>query len=109
MFDEGAKPILIPDDLLKAQKFLQARRKLSLVLSSKSVSDTPTYVGEIVEVFIKKNCEKRGKWTKSLPLLSYDSDTGMVSLPEKRGKTFSAAVEGVRSAIIINPLASAVR
>ena len=49
----GTLPKLVPEDLVKARDTLLAKRKLNLILRSKSTTDTPIHVGDEVQVFIK--------------------------------------------------------
>lgn len=101
--------INIPNEIRQAQEKLQARRKLNLILNSKSTSDIPTSVGDQVEVFVKQGHEKRGRWLSPRPVLDFDGDTGSVTLPGKNGRTMSAALEDIRLAIEHSPLASAIQ
>lgn len=53
--------IVVLDDVRDACDQLQARRKLALILRSKAVTEVPLSIGDVVEVYKKKEHEKRGK------------------------------------------------
>ena len=57
----GGPPLSVPDELYRAHETLIAKRKLNLILRSKPSMSTPIKVGDMVEVFIKLQKEKRGK------------------------------------------------
>ena len=82
-----------------------AKRKLILILRSKSIAETPVNAGDLVQVFIKLQHEKRGKWTSAKPVLRFDKASGIVTVPGQNGKTIKAAVEDVRFAISDDELA----
>ena len=107
--DKKVVPSLIPDELLKAHEVLIAKRKLNLILRSKPTKDVPLSVGDQVQIFIKLPNEKRGKWSGSRPVLSYDISSGIVTVPGSRGRTISAAIEDVRHAIVDNDLAQKIQ
>ena len=101
----GSFPKTVPDDLIKAQETIMAKRKLNLILRSKATSEAPVKVGDLVQVFIKLQHEKRGKWTSAKPVLSYEKASGIVTVPGQNGKKIKAAVEDVRFAISDDELA----
>ena len=78
---------------------------MNLILKSKSKSDLPIKVGDQVQVFIKLQNEKRGKWSSPNPVLSYDRKSGTVILPGKNGRKINAAIEDILLAIRDNDLA----
>lgn len=55
---------VVPDDIRDARDQLQARRKLALILRSKAVKEVPLSVGDLVEVYQKKEHEKRGEMVR---------------------------------------------
>ncbi len=105
----GDSPTDIPKDIIDAHDALQARRKLTLVLRSKSVHETPVQVGDTVQVFFKRDHEKRGSWSAPRTVLSYDHSSRTVTVPGKNGRTVSAAVEDVRAALPENDLAKSIQ
>lgn len=104
--DSSVQPFKIPEDILKAQKCLQAKRKLTLVLNSKSVQDKSVQVGDMVEVFVKHGKEKRGKWTEALPVLSFDFENRSVCLPGKKRKPSALLSKMFVLLLMIIPLLS---
>ena len=86
-----------------------AKRKLTLILRSKTIEETPIAVGDMVQIFVKDSKEKRGKWSQSMPVLSYDLSNRTVTVPGSKGRKVCAAVEDVRPSICANELASAVQ
>ena len=79
-----------------------AKRKLNLILKSKSNTVIPVRIGDLVQVFIKLQHEKREKWSNAKPVLSYENQSGAVTVPGQNGRTIKAAVEDVRFAITNN-------
>ena len=105
-----ASPRFIPDELRNAQHELKAKRKLNLILSSKSISEAPVNIGDLIEVFIKLENQKRGTWSNPLPVLSYDPDSRTVTVPGAHGRQRKIAIEDVRHAISVdNRLAVAIQ
>ena len=98
----AASPVPLPKELVDAHDALIARRRLTKILKSKSVSDAMFAVGDLVEVFIKKGKEKRGKWSTSKSILTYDHPSRTVTVAGKNGRVISAAIEDVRPAITEN-------
>eukprot|EP00171_Calliarthron_tuberculosum_P018762 IDg18762t1 len=89
----------IPKELVKAHASLNARRKLSLILRSKSVQNDEFKPGSLVQVFLKTGKEKRRKWTGNKAVLVYDKTSETVKVPVANGKKLQAAVEDVRAAL----------
>ena len=105
-----ASPRFIPDELRIAQHELKAKRKLNLILSSKSITEAPVNIGDLIEVFIKLENQKRGTWSSPLPVLSYDPDSRTVTVPGAHGRQRKIAIEDVRHAISVdNSLAVAIQ
>eukprot|EP00171_Calliarthron_tuberculosum_P001315 IDg1315t1 len=105
----GQVPEIVPNELLEANSKLQAKRKLTLILRSKSTSSPPISIGDTVQVYIKRENEKRGKWSSPKPVLEYDKISHTVSVPGNNGRKIRAAVEDTRVAIQDNALAVAVQ
>ena len=97
---------IIPPDLIRAREVLKAKRKLNLILKSKSTEEIPVKVGDIVQVYIKLQNEKRGKWSSPKPVLCYDHKSRTVTVPGQNGRKINAALEDVRNAISENELAT---
>ena len=105
----GMFPVYIPDELIEAREQIHAKRKLVLILRSKSITDIQINPGDLVQVFIKDSKEKRGKW--STPKIVLDTDIAMrtVSVPGKMGKKVRAAFEDIRPAIKEDTFAATVQ
>ena len=73
--------------------------KLLLILRSKAVNEVPLTVGEAVEVYQKKEHEKRDKWSDFRPILSINHDARSLKVPGRRGREVTVAFEDVRPAI----------
>lgn len=92
----GTYPVLVPRELIEAQKTLASKRKLTLILRSKATVDTPVKPGDVVQVFIKLQHDKRGKWSGPKTVLHYDPSSRCVTVPGSNGRKIRAAVEDVR-------------
>ena len=97
----ATKPIdnLIHDDVLNARDQFQARHKLALILSSKAVTEVPLPPGDLVEVYQKRDHEKRGKWSAPKSVTSVNHEARSVTVPCKNGRTINAAFEDTRTAV----------
>ena len=62
-------------------------------------------MGDLVQVYIKLQNEKRGKWSDPKPISSYDMKSEIVTVPEKNGRKINGAVEDICFAISDNELA----
>ena len=60
----------VPDDVIMEHEKIQARRKLAILLKSKTVTEFPIRVGDLVEVFQHRKHENRGKWSTPKSVLS---------------------------------------
>ena len=97
-------PKTIPQDILKARDTLLSKRKLNLILRSKSIEDPLVKIDDLVQAFIKLQNEKRSSRAKAKPVLPYDKSSGIVAVPRKNSKKINASVEDVRFAIIEDKL-----
>lgn len=52
----------VPDELIKAHDELRMKRKLNLILRSKSVDLPAVSVGDLVDIFEKQSHQKRAIW-----------------------------------------------
>ena len=97
----AAKPndTIVPNDISDARDQLKARRKLALILRSKAVNETPLTVGDMVEVYQKRDSEKRGKWSSPKPLLSVNHSARSVNVPGRNGREITVAFEDTRAAL----------
>lgn len=92
-------PSSLPKEILEAHENLKAKKKPTLILRSKATSDESFKPGNIVQVFIKKGNEKRGKSSGDKVVLEYDHDSRIVIVPGSGGRRIRAAVEDVRAAL----------
>jgi len=97
--------VVVPDDIDAAHITLIAKRKLNLILKSKAIEDVPLSSGDPVQVFIKRDMEKKGKRSSPRPILTFDKPSGIVTVPGSNGEVVIAAVEDKRHAIYENALA----
>ena len=102
--EPGRSPEKVPEDIAKARDNIMAKHKLNLILRSKSTTDLHLKVSDLVQVFIKLQNEKRGKWSYPKPILGYDHASRIVTVPGQSGRKIKAAVEDVRFAIIDDEL-----
>ena len=102
-------PVPIPDEILAAHEQLLSKRKLTLILRSKSVIDNPVNVADLFQVYIKLQHEKRGHWSASKPILAYDPSSRTVTVPGANGKRMKAAIEDIRPSLPENELALAIQ
>ncbi len=65
----GMPPFEIPTEIVNAHNTLLGKRKLTLILRSKSVQDVSVSGGDLVEIYLKQQNFQRGKWK---PVVSYD-------------------------------------
>lgn len=86
----NAKPLVqdvcaIPDDVIDAQLSLNARRKLSLILKSKAITEVPINTGDTVEIYSKKDFDKRGQWPVTKKILKVDQNARIITVAGKMG------------------------
>lgn len=85
----------VPPEILEAQQKLNAKRKLCLILKSKSVSEMPLSVGDMVQTYNITKSEKRGKWSAPKNILSIDKSSRTVTVSGKAGHKMTFAIEDV--------------
>lgn len=91
-----SSPVEIPDDIRNAHDELIAKRKLNLILRSKSSTKPELSVGDNVQIYVKNQPHKRGRWLSHRPVLSIDLDAETVTVPGSHGHTIKAAFEDTR-------------
>ena len=102
--------VQLPEEIRVAHYELLAKRKLDLILRSNAVRDKPLSVGDIGNVHVKHDSQKRGAWSQAKPVLHFDVSSQTVTVPGAKGKYIQAATEDVRYAIYdANELATAVQ
>lgn len=102
-------PRFLPQEIRKAHNEILAKRKLNLILTSKSISNPAVHVGDIVQVFLRLQNQKRGSWSEPQPVLEYDPSSGTVTVVASHGRRRQAAVEDTRHALSDNELAAEVQ
>ena len=97
----AGKPIdtVVPYNIPVARDQLKARRKLALILLSKAVTEVPLTVGDTVEVYQKRDYEKRCKWSHHKPILSVNQSVRSVNVPGRQGREITVAFEDTRAAL----------
>lgn len=89
----------ITDEIVKANDTLQSRRKLSMILNSKSISEPNHKIGDLVEIFQHRKNNKRGPWSSARKIIQIDDNNRTITVPGRNGKTVCAAFEDVRMPI----------
>lgn len=102
-------PMLLPQQVYEAYQNLLAKRKLTLILRSKTFEELPISVGDTVPVYLKHQNRKRGIWSPPKPVLSFDIASRTGNVPGTSGKKVRVAIEDVRPATCTDELASAVQ
>ena len=90
----------IPDDIVDAHNRLQAKRKLELMLKTKSTSEVNIAVGDNVEVYSNNGMGKTGTQSTPRIVLLVDQDARTITIPAKGCKRAAVAVENVRLALL---------
>lgn len=101
-------PVMISDEIVAARDQLLAKRKLTLILRSKAVTDKHFHVCDLVQVYIKKN-EKRRHWSAAKPILAYDCSSRTVTVSGAYGRQIKASLEDFRPSLPENELALAIQ
>ena len=91
-------PVPVDAELLEAHANLVARRKLTKILRSHSLSEKDFRPGDLVQVYVKRGKEKRGRWLSPRQVISINTDAGMLSVPGAAGRQISVAFEDARAA-----------
>lgn len=92
-------PITVPDDVRTVHDELIAKCKLNAMFRSHAVKDKPIKVGDIIQIYIKKDNQERGSWSLPKTVLKYDRASHTVTVPGAKGHYVEAAIEDVRHAV----------
>lgn len=92
-------PYKVSGEIIDANETLLAKRKLAKILRSKALVEPLVTIGDMIDVFIKLENEKRGKWFSSKIVLAYDHESGIETLAGAASKPMTAAVEDNRPSI----------
>lgn len=104
----SCQPHPLPENLIDNHLTLPAKLKITRILRDKSTSDLPIASGYLVVVFIKRDHNKRRKWSSPRRVLSFALAARKVIVPASFGRTMNATVEDVRPAIDDNGFTSIV-
>lgn len=106
---DGASIHPIPDDIASAHNQLQAKRKLALILKSKSSEEIHITPGDLVEVYTVTGMDKKGVWSEPKIVLSIDKDARTVTVPAKGGRRAVVGYEDTRLSLPRDSFAVAVQ
>lgn len=95
-------PELFPLEILTSHDTIQAKWKLTLILRSKSTNDSLISIGDMIQIFIKKYKEKRGKWSAPKPVSEHDWQNHTVTVPETSERKNRLACEDTRVTAVLN-------
>lgn len=85
----------IPLELIESQKLLLAKKKLPLVLLSKSVQEIPVNIGDMVQVYVKNGKWKQEKWSEPKQAINFDNHYKNFTVPASSGRSIRSALEDV--------------
>ena len=74
-------PKFVPGNVINARDAFMGKRQLNLILRSKSTSDIPVKIGDMLRVLTKLQNVKRRNCTNPKPVLEYDKPSGTVIVP----------------------------
>ena len=89
----------IPEEITDAQQKLAAKRKLALILKSKSTVEQHVNVGDMIEVYKSTGMDKKGIWSRPKIVLSIDHEARSVVVPGKAGKRATVSIKDIRMAL----------
>lgn len=102
-------PMKLFADILDAQTTLEAKRKLTRIMRTKSSFNRTVAPGDYVEVFSRLRHQKCGSWSSPRAVLSAEKSNGSIIVPGSRGLVVKAALEDVRVVIINDCFAQIIR
>eukprot|EP00737_Agarophyton_chilense_P000676 gb/GEZJ01000749.1/.p2 GENE.gb/GEZJ01000749.1/~~gb/GEZJ01000749.1/.p2 ORF type:complete len:265 (-),score=37.34 gb/GEZJ01000749.1/:1718-2512(-) len=91
--------IVLPADVAETCKLFIARRKLQHILKFKAIKGIPFTASDLVEMFVKQEVEKRGRWSFRKTVTSVNADSLIVTVPGKAGNKLTTVFEDTRMAI----------
>lgn len=80
---------------MKAKANLQARRKFSIILKQKSTTEPSISLGDTVEIYSKKDHDKRGKRSTAKAVLTVGPQSQSITVPGRINQVQAAAFENV--------------
>lgn len=102
-------PAPVDAEMLEAHANLVARRKLTKILRSHSLEENEFRTGDLVQIFMKRGHEKRGRWLSPRQVIAIDTDVVMVTVPGAASHTVNVALEDVRAAHVTNDITSMIQ
>lgn len=96
----GNKVAALPNHILDAQLKLQAKRKLALILKSKSTFNEHVKTGDMDEVYRRTGMDKRGVWLTRSTFLSINHDDCSVVVSGKDGKKTVVSIKDAQPVIL---------
>lgn len=102
-------PVPVDHELVEAHSNLVARRKLTRILRSHSLTEHNFRLGDLVEVYQKRGKQKRGKWSSPRQVIAIDMDAGMLSVPGSAGHKVTVAFEEARAAHVQSDITSMIQ
>ena len=103
------KSNFVPQSLLKAHEEPKARRKLALILKSNATQEVPLNIGDLVDVYSKKQHEKRGNWWAPQPVLWIEHVARSVTIAGRNQHLRTVTIENLRPATPRQDLAQGVQ
>lgn len=94
---------------MSAEQYLLALRNLDLILRSKSTSLPNISCGDLVEIFVKRSGQRRGKWFLARSLLDIYRNMGTVTVSFSQEKKIAIALKDVRPSFESDIFAATVR
>lgn len=79
--DQSISPTVVPMELSEARDTMIAKRKYTKLLQSNITKNPAVATGDMVQVYVKKEMGKRGRWLSPRVVLSYDETSGSVTIP----------------------------
>lgn len=101
----GGKPIFVGAEILIDLQEPIVRRKLTRILRSHSLKPSNFKLGDLTQIYVHHNNQKRDKWLSPRQIFSIEIDVGTVAVPGLFGNTINAVFENVRAAFPISNIA----
>lgn len=89
----------LPQEILAANETLASKRELTRILRAKKCDELYLQDGDQVELYVKRDQDRRHKWSLPRTFLSFDKESWTVVLPGAAGRTVKDAIEDVSTAV----------
>lgn len=103
--NHNVSPQFVQEDLYQARETLIAKRKLTLIMRTQATVDIVLKTGDLVQVFVKNEQDKRRKWLSKRAVISTNTSEGTIYVPGDKGHEIIIAVEDTRPFIVSDDLA----